>query len=182
MMNRLGFLLIAVLALLASACYQFPPPTVVKQTNPSPLVGAKDFIVAPVTFNGFTFEGAAESEWLKTRSAKQNASWANDKATMGAKMMKMFGREKLDEQTFALGAAAGAGQFAVAINFDRYDGQMRWTAEIRDATGAVVDVVRDPLAVTMGFNTALALESGAQLCAMMISKYLHSRAFPEPEK
>jgi len=178
MLYRIMLLLVALFALASGGCYEFPPPTVVKQTNPSPLVGARTFVVAPVTFNGFTFEGAPEAEWLKTRTPKQVASWQNDKATMTAKMIKMFGREKQDEQTFAPSSAAGPGQFVVAINIDLYDGQMRWTAEIRDSAGAVVDVVRDPRAVTMGFNTALALESGAQLSAMMISKYLHSRAFP----
>jgi len=161
-----------------AACYSFPPPEVVKQSSPSPLAGATSFVVAPVTFNGFTYAGQPEAEWLKTRDPKQIASWQNDKVTMSEKVMKRFSVDKSDEQTFVFNVPPAAGQFVVAINFDSYDGQMRWTAEIRDSSGQVVDVVRDPHAVKDAMNTWMAEQVGATMSALMISKYLHSRAFP----
>jgi len=139
-------------------------------------------VVAPVTFKGFTYAGAPEAEWLKTRDPEQVASWENDKATMGAKMLKRFNQERKKGQMFVLDVPPKEGQFVIAINFDRYDGQMRSTAEIRDSAGAVVDIVRDPMAVTAEFNTWMAIESGTAVSAHMISKYLHSRASPEAVK
>lgn len=178
---RIKIALVTLLVLALTACYQFPPPEVVKQADPSPLRGAKSFVVAPITFDGFTYEGQPEAEWFKTRSEKQVSSWQNDKREMTGKVLKWFERQKSDEQSFVEGSKAGDGQFLVAINFDRYDGQMRWTAEIRDASGGVVDIVRDPKAFTATFNTWMAINSGAQISTMMIAKYLHSRAFPEPK-
>lgn len=172
-----AFFLVIVLAL--GACAPPPPPQVVKQADPSPLVGAKSFVVAPVTFEGFSYQGQPESAWLKTRSPKQVDSWENDKKEMTSKVLKRFDVDKTDEQSFVEGNKAGEGQFLVAINFDKYDGQMRWTAEIRDASGGVVDVVRDPNWITADFNTWAAENTGAMTAALLVSHYLHSRAFPE---
>src|SRR2546423_3914277 len=53
---------------------------IVRQAPSNPLAGATEFYVAPVQFEGITIQDKPEAEWLATRSAAQQASWANDKA------------------------------------------------------------------------------------------------------
>lgn len=181
MMLRLKIALLALVTLALGACYKFPPPEVVKQTNPSPLVGATSFVVAPVTFRGFTYNGVPEADWMRSRSEQQRASWENDKVKINEKMMTQFAGRKKGDQSFVFDRPVQKGQFLVAINVDRYDGQMRWTAEIRDAEGQPVDIIRDPMAIKDAFNTWMALNTLAALCPDWVTGYLHSRAFPEPK-
>lgn len=178
MTTRTRALLLSLLMTVVGACYQLPPPEIVKQADPSPLKGATAFVVMPVTFDGFTYSGQSESTWLQTRNPEQVDSWRQDKVAMTDKLVKRLNMEAASGQTFSKGAHASEGAFAVAVNFDAYDGQMRWTATILDASGSVIDVVRDPKAVTATFNTWAAEEAGAATCGAMVARYLHDRASP----
>src|SRR5688500_13042781 len=70
-------LLLAWLVVQTLAC--FPEKgelRVVHQAAPNPLVGVKRYAVAPVTWNGFTYEGQTEAAWAATRTPEQRASFA----------------------------------------------------------------------------------------------------------
>ena len=164
------------LAAFAGGCNtQLPPPTVVKQASPNPLLGTKRYVVA-VTWNGFTWDGQPEAAWLATRTPKQQESWAEDKVRITTKMLDWFnGGEKRADEQFTRGDLAGQGQFLLAINVDAFDGEFEWTLQVRDPNNNVVNEVRAP-PNRMGRSNTWAAE--AILCSvapLTIMQYVRTR-------
>jgi len=62
-----------------------PPWHVVRQTTPDPFIGQKQFAVAPVEYPGLRIGRKDEGEYLSGKDAKQQASFADDKAGLNEK-------------------------------------------------------------------------------------------------
>jgi hypothetical protein len=139
-------------ALLSSCAAAVKPKvTVLKQAEPNPLVGATTFQVADVTYEGFTFEGKTEEEWLAKEDADYRAGWKGNKEGLTERIFKQMLVEAGDSLKLSRGAEAAAGQFVLAINLDRYvdeagvmAGSFHGTLRVKDSTGQVVDEVQLP--------------------------------------
>jgi hypothetical protein len=148
-MRTEGFRLLLVLAPLAlpsAACFHAtpePPPTIVRQAAPNPFVGMRSYAFAPITFNGFTYEGQTEEAWQATRSPRQQASWQGDKASATAYILERIPRWlRPGEQIDPLSTPLAPGRYAIALNVDAWihDG-CHTTLRLLDAQGQPVDEV-----------------------------------------
>jgi hypothetical protein len=170
---NLRMVVMALVACLASACMpEMGELTVVKQATPNPLVGVKSFAVAPVTWEGFTYEGQPEEAWLATRTDEQRASFANDKVRIHEKLLDRLVVDKNDDESFVAGSGA---PFTLAYNVHAYaDGKFHWTLRVLDASGQLVDEVNGPPS-GYGFGFAPQLEYFVVVAGTHTLRYLRAR-------
>lgn len=163
----------AVFILAVSCAGCFPSVAEVKivtQASPNPLVGAKKYALAPVSWEGFTYDGQTEAAWLATRSAEQRASFENDKVAVNKKLAERFDVEADDDENFA----AGDAPFTLAYAITSYrDGQFSWRLEVRDKSGAVVDAIESSAG---GTGYGFAFDFNLAIVAMSTQTLDHLRA------
>ena len=145
MFGRRSFLL-SLPAVGASTAGCFPSVgklTVLRQAAPNPLAGVKSYALAPVTWDGFTYDGVPEAVWLATRTPEQQASFANDKVEATQKLLERLQAEAVAGETFTKGSSSSG--FVLAYNVRSYaDGNFAWDLVIKDADGTPVDELSGP--------------------------------------
>jgi hypothetical protein len=170
--GRFATIAILVFGLVLAGC--FPAVGEVKiitQAQPNPLVGVKDYGLAPVSWEGFTYDGQAEAAWLATRTPEQRASFEQDKIAINKKLAERFEVDKDDEETFTAGAD---GRFSLAYTMLSYtDGQFFWRLEVRDKSGKVVDALESHAG---GTGYGFAFDFNLAVVAMSTQALEHLRA------
>jgi len=153
-----------------------PSMQVVRQAMPNPLVGVQNYFLAPVTWNGYTYNGQPEEAWLATRNERQRASWLNDKVAVTERFLQRFTVEaRRGESVQPLTGPAPAGSFVIAINIGAYmRGKFAWQFAILDAGGQVVDQLIPPERGG-GFGLAMELNSLIVLGTVDVLRYLRTR-------
>ncbi len=175
-----------VVALAGCGAAQKPTVTVVTQAQGNPLRGVKSFRFSNVTVENFRMGEKTEADWLAKRSPEQQAAWANDKAKLTDRIFERLQVEAGDGAKIARGdGPLNPGEFAIAINFDKYveemglmAGTFQGTLKILDASGQVVDEVRLPVREGGGI-LALALNTFVTWAAADTVEYLKSRTRTE---
>jgi hypothetical protein len=89
----MGWALVAV-----TGCGGTIPWRVVSQANPNPLLGQKQFVVAPVDFSKLTVGAKPEAQYLSEKSPEDRQGWEQAKAAF---------QEEFDKAIRASGTAAG---------------------------------------------------------------------------
>lgn len=175
-LSRISIVVAAALLVAAAGACSGPSVSVIRQATPNPLIGIKRYALAPVTWDGLTWNKQPEAAWLARRNPEQQVSWAKDKEGVTARMLERFQVEKKDdEQIVAAGGALAPGQFLIAIHVDAYnDGMFSWTFQVKDAAGAVIDEVRGPPRGG-GFGIWMELNTLVVFAPSDVLKYLRGR-------
>lgn len=170
--SRFATLAIFALGFVLAGCFpSVGEVKIVAQAQPNPLVGVKDYGLAPVSWEGFTYDGQPEAAWLGTRNAEQRASFEQDKIGINRKLAERFEVEKDDDETFAAG---GGARFSLAYTMLRYtDGQFFWRLEVRDESGKVVDALESHAG---GTGYGFAFDFNLAIVAMSTQALDHLRA------
>lgn len=180
--KRAVAVLAVALAVTGCAAVQKPKPTVVQQATPNPLVGARAFQFAPVTFEGFTFAGKSEEEWLSKEDADYREGWKGNKEGATERILKQLVVEAGSDFSVAAGSGTlGPGQFLLAVNVDKYvdelglmRGTFHGTLRVKDGSGKVIDEIRLPVREGGGIPS-LALNTFVVWAAADTAEYLRSR-------
>lgn len=83
-----------------------PPYRVIKQAEPNPFVGAKQFVVMPIDYSGLHVGSKTAEEYENDKSDKQAASFEGDKEGMN-NMFQTGLKEKAAKNGIGVDAAAG---------------------------------------------------------------------------
>jgi hypothetical protein len=147
---------------------------IVRQTTPNPLLGVRSYGVLPVSWDRFRFNGVNEEEWLATRTPRQQASWANDKAVFTERLMERLFAEAGGEERFVLlEEAPPPNSFLIAASVAAFRrGIFDWTLQIRTGAGAIVDEV---IGTPWGGGWGIGLSSLRNHMASEIVQYLRTR-------
>ncbi|MFO0547654.1 MAG: hypothetical protein U0271_04650 [Polyangiaceae bacterium] len=157
-----------------------PQVVVVRQATPNPLIGKRTFVFEPVSWDGFTYDGQSEADWLASRKPKQVESFNEDKRNVTERMMKRFEAEAKSDEVIKLGSA-GAGEFAIAMHIKAYErGMFQWSFAIKDESGQVVDELEGPNRGG-GWGFAIQFTNLIVLATVDILKYLRKRYKNEGE-
>lgn len=144
---------------------------IVTMAQPNPLVGVKAYGLAPVSWEGFTYDGQPEAAWLETRTPEQRASFEQDKIAINKKLAERFEVEKDDDETFGGGQGA---RYSLAYKMLSYtDGQFFWQLEVRDQSGKVVDALESHAG---GTGYGFAFDFNLAVVAMSTQALDHLRA------
>ena len=174
---RLGLLLVAALALLATTGCG-PKWEVVKQANPNPFAPSSKFAMAPPTYEGLMVGSKSEQEYLSEKDANTQQDWQNDKKEMVDAFMDGFNAERESVQT-------GAGEYAISphitfIEPGYYAGVAAAPSEVRvdvkifDKAGALLDEITIT-AKGGGMSTTQRLRTAAKELGITVAKYLKKR-------
>jgi hypothetical protein len=169
-----------------------PPWAVVRQANPNPMLGKKDFVVMPIDFSGLRVGEKDEAGYLAEKDAESRNNWLGDKAAMNEEFARALTGDAADRGIRVMGPDAKAnfvihpkiswlepGFYAYAVN---RNSEVRMTLVISDPNGTVIDEISmvhsTPASMT---NPAVGnrLRDDAEGLGHYTGEYLGSRVYPE---
>jgi hypothetical protein len=177
------------LMMLACACGGGSLWQVVHKAPQNPLFGAQTYYVAPVRFDGVTFDGVPEAQWLGGRNEKQQASWANDKAVYTSLFLHQLSGKGVAQIAGGRTYLPVAGQLpngtlVVEVQVAELGTDHTYVVTIKDAANHSVDEIRIPvrhIGGAMGIiGFANQLMAGRSALAERLDRYLRDRAKETP--
>lgn len=151
MTRRLMAVVLAVLALGMFGCG--PPWKIVRQAAPNPLLGQKNFAVAPVNFEGLMVGDGSEAEYMADKDAEEKNNWVQTKVEMNEVFRAALMAEGAEDGLQIVGPPAKApfiiqpkitwlepGLFT-AISFATWGSEVKMTLVITKEDGTVVDEI-----------------------------------------
>jgi len=166
--------------LLLCACRN--PLKVVKQANPNPFLGAKQFVMLPVTFTNLQVGKIQENTYLQRKNPQQQQSWQADKQALAELFLERLKRKISSAKLMLVDTAP----FTITPRVTRIEPGSYWnpaevnmSVMISDASGASLDEVT--ISELVSFDLLVAASSGqrirsaAELSGNDLATYLRKR-------
>lgn len=164
---------------------------VVSQANPNPLLGQKQFAVAPLDFSKLTVGEKTEEGYLSEKNAEDKAGWAEAKAGLQEEFNKSV-RVKGTESGLQLSLGETGAPFIIKPKVDFIEpgfyalvaakpSQVKMTISIVAPDGSTKDeiLVENATGASMGnASAATRLREDGEALGEYVAKYLSSRVAP----
>ncbi len=180
MASRLAFLFLALSFFTGCSTHW----RVVKQAEPNPLRGKKNFAVAAINYRGLRVGELTEQSYLATKKPEKRSKWVGDKRAINAKFAETLVSEAREAGLDV--DAGGIGTFTIypRVHFVepgwyaftyRKPGQIRMRLVIVDSQGDVVDEIKLRASSESSATVRGRFEDVAEDLGSIVADYLKER-------